>query len=110
MSLCAGVIDIIESEAARQGFARVTAIRLEIGALSHVDPEAMAFAFDAALPGTIAEGARLDIERPPGVAWCMDCEAPTALSARYDPCPNCGGHKLHVTGGDEMRIKDLEVV
>jgi hydrogenase nickel incorporation protein HypA/HybF len=32
------------------------------------------------------------------------------IDDRLSPCPNCGGGKLMPTGGDEMRIKDLEAV
>ncbi|MCG8443603.1 MAG: hydrogenase maturation nickel metallochaperone HypA [Caulobacterales bacterium] len=109
MSLCESVLAIIEAEAQKQAFQAVRAVRLEIGALSHVEPEAMAFCFEAVTKGTIASGARLEILRPPGQAWCMDCERSVTVGARFDPCPDCGGHKLHVTGGDELRIKDLEV-
>ncbi|MDU6673245.1 MAG: hydrogenase maturation nickel metallochaperone HypA, partial [Bradyrhizobium sp.] len=27
----------------------------------------------------------------------------------YDPCPACGSHQLQVTGGEDMRVKELEV-
>jgi hydrogenase nickel incorporation protein HypA/HybF len=33
-----------------------------------------------------------------------------AISARGAPCPRCGGVKLLVQGGDEMRLKEMEVV
>jgi len=82
---------------------------LEIGALSHAEPEAMRFAFAACTPGTLAEGATLVIHRPPGTAWCMDCCDTVEIAQRFDPCPTCGGHKLQVTGGDELRVKELEV-
>ena len=31
------------------------------------------------------------------------------VAQRYNACPRCGGYQLQVTGGEEMRIKDLEV-
>ena len=42
------------------------AIRLRIGALSGVVPEALEFAFEALRPGTLAEKAELAIESVPG--------------------------------------------
>ncbi len=110
MALCEGVLDIIAEEATRQRFARVRAVRLEIGALSHVEPEAMRFCFDAVSRGTIAESARFEVIEVPGEAWCMNCSKPVAIARRFDPCPACGGYKLQVTGGDALRVKDLEVV
>ncbi|MEO5335264.1 MAG: hydrogenase maturation nickel metallochaperone HypA [Magnetospirillum sp. WYHS-4] len=109
MSLTEGVLRILEDQAAASGFSRVTLVVLEIGALSSVDPESMRFCFEAIQRGTIAEGATLEILRPPGRAFCAPCGGEVAIDALYDPCPRCGGHQLRVTGGEEMRVKELEV-
>jgi len=109
MSLTLSMIQIVEQEAAKQAFSRVKVMRLEIGELSHVEPECMAFCFEAVAKGTAAEGSELEIIRTPGEAWCLTCDMTIALAARYDPCPQCGGHKLQISGGEELRIKDMEV-
>lgn len=109
MSLAEGVLQIIEDQAQQQDFSRVKTVWLEIGQLSHVSPEAISFCFDAVTKGTVAEGAALEILRPPGQAWCHDCMAKVEVAALADPCPRCGGHKLQVTDGEEMRVKELEV-
>jgi hydrogenase nickel incorporation protein HypA/HybF len=110
MSICNELARMVAERAAADGFATVRRVVLEIGALSHVLPEAMVFGFDVATRGGPAEGAVLEILRPPGTAWCADCAASRELAARGDGCPVCGGHKLLVTGGDELRLKELEVV
>lgn len=109
MALCRSIIDMIGEQAEQQGFRTVKTIRLVIGALSHVEPQALEFGFDVASRDTLAEGATLEIERPGGQAFCMVCEATVPLAQRFDPCPQCGGHQLVVTGGEEMRVKELEV-
>ncbi len=109
MSLMQGVLDILQDSAKSQSFSRVKTVWLEIGALSGVDPEAMRFCFEATTRDTLADGAVLDIAETPGQAWCMQCSQPVEIAARYDPCPHCGSHRLQVTGGDEMRVKELEV-
>ncbi|MQX35501.1 hydrogenase maturation nickel metallochaperone HypA [Roseospira navarrensis] len=109
MSLTESILRILETEAGRQGFSRVLEVRLEVGALSHADPDALRFCFDAVTRGSLAEGARLDILRLPGTGWCLPCGAEIAVARRFDPCPRCGGHQIQVTAGDELRIKDLEV-
>ena len=45
----------------------------------------------------------------PGKAICYDCIKTVEIEDRLDPCPECGGGKLLPEGGDEMRIKDMEV-
>ena len=109
LSLAEGVLQIVEDAARTQQFVRVKAVVLEIGRLSTVEPESMRFCFDAVIRGSVAEGARLEILDTPGKAWCMECSKEVALETRYDPCPDCGGFQLEVTGGTEMRVKELEV-
>ena len=109
MSLAEGVLQIVEQSAREQGFARVRSVRLEIGALALVEPEAMRFCFDAVTRGSIADGARLEITTIPGAAWCMRCSDTILIDRRYDACPKCGSHQLQVSGGEAMRVKELEV-
>lgn len=109
MSLAHGVLDILEDSARKQGFARVKTVWLEIGALAGVDPEAIRFCFDAVTRNTLAHGAELDIIAVPGQAWCMQCCQAVTIAARMEPCPVCGGYRLQVTGGEEMRVKELQV-
>jgi hydrogenase nickel incorporation protein HypA/HybF len=109
MSLCEGVLQVVQAQAISHGYSKVKGVWLEIGALSGVEPEAMRFSFDAVMRGTIADGAKLEIIHLPGVAWCMQCAKPVEVGARYESCPDCGSYQLQVTGGDEMRIKELEV-
>ncbi len=110
VAIAAALIDLVREEAAAARARRVTRLVGEIGTLSHVDTHALRFAVDAAARGGVAEGAALDILEPPGTAWCLDCESAVAIAARGAPCPRCDGAKLIVQGGDEMRLKEMEVV
>ncbi len=107
MSIAESVLGIVEDTARREGFARVSEVRLEIGRLAAVETESLRFCFDVVVRGSLAEGARLEIDETPGTAWCFDCSRPVEVAARVDPCPACGGSKLQVSGGTDMRVKDL---
>ncbi|MGD0634101.1 MAG: hydrogenase maturation nickel metallochaperone HypA [Beijerinckiaceae bacterium] len=109
MSLTEGVVEILQEEARKQGFSRVRLVRLEIGAIGGVDPQAMEFCFDAVTRGTLAEGARLEIVTTPGQGWCLDCGKTVPLLERFGACPECGNHHVQMTGGGEMRVRELEV-
>ncbi len=109
MSLAEGVLQLIEDAARAQEFARVTAVWLEIGQLAGVEVEAMKFCFDAVTRGSLAEGARLEIIATPGSGWCMQCSLTVPLAEVFGACPQCGRHQVQVTGGTEMRVKELEV-
>ena len=109
LTLCRNMVEIIEQEAVRQSFQRVETVRMEIGALSCVEPEALRFCFGTVTRGTVAEGARLEIIMTPAEARCRDCGAERAVDRWGTACRACGGHRLDLRGGDRMRIKDMEV-
>lgn len=109
LAIARGIVELVADHARRDAFDRVRSVHLSIGALAHVDPRALEFAFDAVARGTAAEGARLDIERPPAQAWCTDCNSNVTIAAHGDPCPRCAGARWLLRGGDEMRVIDLEV-
>ncbi len=109
MSLAESVREIVEETARAHGARRVARVRLEIGALSQVEPEAMRFGFEAVMRGSLAEAAALEIVQTPGTAWCMSCSQAVAIEQRGDPCPRCDSFQLQVTGGDRMRVLDIEI-
>jgi hydrogenase nickel incorporation protein HypA/HybF len=89
---------------------RVVQVNVEIGALSHLEPEALKFCFDAVVAGSIAEGARLNISQTPGRGRCTQCKAETDVQQLYDPCPECGAFGLEIIKGQELRLSSLEVI
>jgi len=109
MSLCESILEILEQQAQEQHYRKVKTVRLEIGALSSVEPEAMRFCFEAVMQGSLADQARLEIDHVQGQAWCSQCGRLVVIEQRYDPCPVCGNVPLQVQAGEQMRIKELEV-
>ncbi|HEX7824988.1 MAG TPA: hydrogenase maturation nickel metallochaperone HypA, partial [Mycobacterium sp.] len=67
MALTQSLVEAVCEHAAGR---RVHSVKLEVGALCAVVPDAMTFCFDLATEGTVAEGARLDVDMRPGAARC----------------------------------------
>ena len=109
MSLAESVREIVDETARASGAKRVVAVRLEIGRLAQVEIEAMRFAFEVVQRGSMASTARLEIVEVDGSAWCMRCSEPVTITRRGDACPCCGSYQLQVTGGDRMRVLDIEI-
>jgi hydrogenase nickel incorporation protein HypA/HybF len=109
MSICEGILQVMEEQASTQQFKRVKSVWLEIGPLAGVEIEALRFGFDVVTRNSLAEGAKLEIIEMPGVAWCLECSKNVPIKQRFDACPDCGSFQLQITGGDELRIKELEV-
>jgi hydrogenase nickel incorporation protein HypA/HybF len=110
VALCHGMLELIRDQQQQRGFSRVKRVIVEIGVLGHVDPHALAFAFEVGSRDSVAAGAELEIREIGGKAWCMDCGTTVSIARRGDACPGCGGYTLIVAQGDEMRLKELEVV
>ena len=106
MSITQGIIDICQRHA--QG-RRVIALDVEIGELSGVVPEAIAFCFEACSQGTLLEGAHLKIIPIPGRGRCQDCGGDTPLTSLYGACERCGGYGVTIIAGEEMRVREIEV-
>lgn len=109
LSLAERVIGIVEGAARKAGARRVTRIALAIGALAHVEAETLQYCCEVVSRGTLAEGARIEVERTPGRAWCEACQAEVELEQLGMPCTTCGGFRLKVTDGDQMRVVDVVI-
>lgn len=109
LSLAGGVLRVVQDAAARQPFKRVSRLVLEAGALAGVEVRSLRFALEALAPGTLLEGALIEIDEPPGQAWCMPCGQSVPIPARGEPCPRCGGWQLTPTAGLELKVRELVV-
>lgn len=104
LSLTRRLVDIAGE---RADGARVLRVRLEIGRLSGVMAEAIRFCFDVCAEGTALDGAALEIVELPGSGRCPDCGQLAEMEALFDRC-RCGG-ALDCIGGDELRLKEMEI-
>ena len=87
---------------------RVTRVTLEIGKLSGVMADAVAFCFDIVASGTPVAGAALDIREIDGRARCRDCGGEFAADTIFTPCP-CGSRRCERLAGEELNVKAIEV-
>jgi hydrogenase nickel incorporation protein HypA/HybF len=105
MALTQSVVDAVCEHAAGR---RVHSVRLEVGALCAVVPDAMTFCFELATEGTVADGASLMVDLRKGEARCRTCGAGFELNDLILLCP-CGSADVDVTAGRDLRILSMEV-
>jgi hydrogenase nickel incorporation protein HypA/HybF len=110
LSLAGGILQVVEQARARDPFERVTHLHLQAGALAGVEVSALRFALESIAPGTCLADARIDIDEPPGTAWCPQCSQSVPIFSRLALCPLCEGARLRPTGGTELKVLDLRVV
>jgi hydrogenase nickel incorporation protein HypA/HybF len=101
---------VVTTVTQRMQDARVCRIRLEVGRLSGLVPDAVRFCFEMVAAGTTCEGAALEIDEPPGRAVCRTCGAAFETGEVLPLCDHCGSADVEVQGGRELRIREVEVV
>lgn len=96
-------------QAVSAGASRVHRVRLRVGAMSGVVPEALRFAFDVVCRGTPAEGAVLEIESVPAACWCPNCQMEFECENFINECPRCGELRTELRRGTEIHLASVEV-
>lgn len=99
---------VVDTITERTSGAQVTLVRLDIGKLSGVVPDAVAFCFELVADGTPLQDARLEISEPPGRALCRGCGDEFALDQLIVLCA-CGSADVEVLAGQELAIRSVEV-
>jgi hydrogenase nickel incorporation protein HypA/HybF len=109
LSLCQALLAEVSSIAVRHGANGVERITVEVGRLSGVEPELLARAFDIARLGSCAAQARLSIDVVEITVRCTSCGAESCVQPNRLICAACGGYRTRVVGGDELRLRGVEL-
>ena len=109
MGVTQGVLDAVIEASAAAGATRVNVVRLNVGELTALVPDSMQFAWECLTPGTLAEGAVLEIAETPGRSLCLTCSTEFEHD-RYDRrCTACGAATTEVVSGDDLLIDTVDV-
>jgi hydrogenase nickel incorporation protein HypA/HybF len=76
-------------QAQASGATRVHELRMRIGSMSGVVPDALAFAFEVLRKDTLAAEAKLVIEAIPASCWCAKCQTEFPVPDLIYQCPHC---------------------
>ena len=106
LSVTQSIVEVVKD---RAGEAKVTSVRLRVGRLSGVIPQAVQFCFELVTKGTTLQDADLVIDEQPGVGHCGGCDTDIALADLILVCP-CGSADVGVVSGRELTVVSIEVV
>ncbi len=107
------ILDIVLRHAKANSVNKVLSIQLKIGELSDLENEWVQRYFDYLSKDTIAENAKLKIERNPVVMRCDSCSNSFEVNIKEIKdiqCPDCGNKKCSLISGRDYYIKDMEVM
>jgi hydrogenase nickel incorporation protein HypA/HybF len=97
---------VVETVTERTGATPVATVRLRVGRLSGVVPDAMRFCFELVAAGTPLEGAELEFEQPDGRGRCRTCGAEFVLADPILLC-DCGSADVEVLAGRELAVASV---
>jgi hydrogenase nickel incorporation protein HypA/HybF len=105
LGLCSSIVDAVSK---RAGERPVALVRVRVGRLHHVHPDAFEQSFAMAAMGTVAQDADAELVLVPVRARCGECAASFQCEDVPLACPRCGSVRIELLGGDELVLESIE--
>ncbi len=108
-SIMSYLLEMVEEEARECGATRVLAINLVIGERASVIDDSLLFHFDLLTPGTVVEGAKLNVRRTHMSFHCEECAREYSPPVGTFECPTCGKVGRVTSDGTELLVESIEI-
>lgn len=112
LSITQSILEIALEYGQRNGAQKILEVYLQIGEITDFEDEWLQRYFDFLSKDTIAEGAKVKIERIPAKGQCSKCFAIFSIDKTTwtNKCPTCGEENWELISGREFRVEALEVI
>lgn len=111
-SLALSILDIAAEKCAEEHCTAVDSVRVRIGAMAGVMPDALRFAFDSLKENTVSAKARLVIDTVPVGGRCNGCGREFSVEGDQPfvfSCPLCNSADFVIDRGREMEVDEMEM-
>jgi hydrogenase nickel incorporation protein HypA/HybF len=102
-------MQLVLAEAEKAHARKVLKVSLKVGELTGVIPDSLSFCFELLSKSTIAENARITIEKVPIRGYCSKCKGDFVITNNHYRCNTCGNINIDLTSGRELQIDHLEI-
>lgn len=109
LSVMSYLLDAVETRARELEAKQVLAINVVMGDRSSIVDDSLLFYFDMLTPGTLVEGARLNVRRTPMRFHCALCESDYTPTGADFECPTCRVVGRVTDEGTELLIESIEI-
>lgn len=109
LGIAQSIIDIALRVLNQHGGGKIARITIQAGELRSIIKEQLQFCFAFAAQDTPAEGAQLEVEVIPLMAFCKACRKGFRVRNLDFHCPDCRGSSTDILQGKELRVLDLEL-
>lgn len=109
LSIARNIVEIAESYARNNQVKGITRIDVDVGIFSGVVMDALEFAMEEAVKGSVLEHAEVALHEIPGSAACNQCKHVFEPDDFFGVCPNCREMDFEITRGKELQIRSMHV-
>ena len=109
MSIVQNLVAIVEEEMVKNNASRLISVRVKIGELSGIVPEALSTCFEIYTSKSDLKGAVLKMEIEPLIGSCRKCNEKFKIIEYDFSCPECDSADIDMISGREMSIVEIEV-
>jgi hydrogenase nickel incorporation protein HypA/HybF len=117
-SFAYNIFKVAEATAIKYNAKKITEVFLEIGELTLIVPDLLRRSFEIATKGSIAEGAKLNIQILPGKIRCRECDKISEVTLTNEAqltglqlfrCTHCGSNNTEIIEGKKANVKNIKI-
>ncbi|MCX9013930.1 MAG: hydrogenase maturation nickel metallochaperone HypA [Candidatus Methanoperedens sp.] len=117
ISIAGAIVDTVIDTANKNNAQKVDEVFIEIGELTALNTDQLKFIFETITKGTVAEGAKYNIETISPLIECKKCEYKGKIKYFEKlhfflpaiKCPDCGETDVEVTAGRECCVRKIKI-
>ena len=109
LSIAINIINLAEEAAKKADAKSIHLIEMEIGTLAGIDIDALEFAMDISVKGTLLVNAKRNYTTIEPLARCVVCRHEFSVEGLIDICPECNSVKFDILKGKELLIRSMEI-
>src|SRR5215207_3875200 len=107
LSLASSILEIARRSVPRG--ARLRAVRVVVGPMRAIDPDAMHFAWRSVTADAGDDRVHLELNMRPWTLRCAECGCECTSEQIDCACAACGCNRAFPLGGDELQVVSIEV-
>jgi len=118
-SISSEIVKNVLDTAEKNKGGKVLSVQLEIGELTHLNREQVAFWVHELFKGSIAEGAKVKVKTIKAQIYCKDCGYKGGIRSDQEDsfrhlipqtCPQCNSFQIKVGKGRECILRKIQVL
>ncbi len=106
-TIASNILEVIEKVAEENSLTKINSVKLKVGKLRQICPDALQSAFNFAAEDTIAANAKMIVELTPIKMKCDGCGNVFIVNGAY-VCGNCDSYSLKTLEGNDIIVETIE--